>query len=745
MSIIQIDQIISDDCINMETYGVSEMRDGFFDALFLKPEQVDVGEIAEASKATLPLEFEKRHPLSPKDFLPRQLHELRSVARKVTTTRAGINLLKSFTAFFIAYVLCLIPVVREWLGRYDYIMVVSVIINHPARTFGSQVDGAILTIVGTASGLAWGVVGLLLSTSTLAARTGYGGILAIFLALFMASIAYIRTFFIRFYQAVLCAGLAVAFTILAETNSRTIEWSKIRSYAIPWLLGQAIALVINCVLFPDAGNRPLAAAIDKAFKTMQVRMIASILRRTNDSQEALVIPRPRNTRLRRRLAKTFMDMSLAYRDMRIDITITRYHPSDVRELRNLVQGVVRTLLSMETETVLFEDWDNINPVEITVGGPEDSSESSVTTEDNHEYWREDVGRRVASTLSGPTKDVLSCMMEGMRRCHAALMDISHCRRVFGPPSEVSSDIAPVQMRLGDALNAFDTAEARLLASTDIPDAYADHSATVELFVFARHVREAATTIVSLMAKVHEMSLHSNLTRINLPTYPLWKAVYRTNAQVRHDRGGVTAGMYHSTFSEIGKLFDTVKAGEKLDNGQDTTSEAKDKSIPAMEPSIRGQPASRRDKLGYRIWLVLHRLQGFESRYAFKVAILTSVLALPAWISGASQWWHRYEAWWAVCMGWIMLHPRVGGNIQDLVTRASAALLGAAWSDAAYAAGNGNPFVMAAFAAVYMLPMIYRFTQSTHPVRSLALLLNKTNRISDRGSWAVFPLLSSLSS
>lgn len=273
VSIMQIDQIISDDRINMETYGVSEMRDGFFDALFLKPDPVAPEEVAERSKATLPREFEKSHPLSAKHFLPRQLHEIRSVARKVVTTRAGIKLLKSFLAFFIAYILCLIQPVHNWLGRYDYIMVVSAILNHSGRNFGSQIDGAVGTIIGTAAGLAWGVVGLLLSTSTLAAKTGYGGILALFFALFMAGIAYIRSFFIRLYQSVLCAGIAIAFTTLAETSSLDINWPKLRSYAIPWLLGQAIALVVNCIVFPDAGNRLLAVAFDKAFNTMQVSLI----------------------------------------------------------------------------------------------------------------------------------------------------------------------------------------------------------------------------------------------------------------------------------------------------------------------------------------------------------------------------------------------------------------------------------------------------------------------------------------
>lgn len=58
--------------------------------------------------------------------------------------------------------------------------------------------------------------------------------------------------------------------------------------------------------------------------------------------------------------------------------------------------------------------------------------------------------------------------------------------------------------------------------------------------------------------------------------------------------------------------------------------------------------------------------------------------------------------------------RVGGNFQDLVTRSLCGILGAFWGAITYRVGSGNPYVMAVFAAIYMIPMIYRFTQSTHP-------------------------------
>lgn len=58
--------------------------------------------------------------------------------------------------------------------------------------------------------------------------------------------------------------------------------------------------------------------------------------------------------------------------------------------------------------------------------------------------------------------------------------------------------------------------------------------------------------------------------------------------------------------------------------------------------------------------------------------------------------------------------RVGGNFQDLVTRAFFGVLGALWGGLAYGADNGNPYVMAVFAAIYLVPLLYRYTQSSHP-------------------------------
>lgn len=263
-------QLLAESKLDTDTYGITERRDGFFDAFFLKPPSVEYSELMQTVDPTLPDVFRARGSFSVPKMLKKQYAGVKAIAVEVFTTRSGLLLLKSFLAVYIAYILCLIPTVREWLGPYNYMMVVSVIMNHPGRTVGSQIDGTVLSTVGTAAGLGWGAVGLLLSTSTDNARMGFAGVLALFLAIFMAFIAFMRSYFIRLYQLVLCGGIAIVYTCLAEVDGQQVRWSKIYAYAIPWLLGTAISLAVCLIVYPDAGARPLAEVFHRAFGVMLV-------------------------------------------------------------------------------------------------------------------------------------------------------------------------------------------------------------------------------------------------------------------------------------------------------------------------------------------------------------------------------------------------------------------------------------------------------------------------------------------
>ena len=257
MSHLQLEHLLQAVDEDLDTYDIDEMRDGFFDASFYRPLKRHRDDLMQKASLTLPDSFKhKNHPLSVRLFFPQQLREFKAFFFRISSSRAGVRLLKSFLGFFITYVICLIPRSRNWLGRYNYIMAVSAIVNHPGRAIGSQIDGAVLTILGTVAGLGWGSLALYVSTSTFTARSGYGGLLATFLVIFATVIGWLRCICIRFYQAVLSAGFAIAYVCLADT-SENVGWIKVFDYGIPWVLGQAICLIVSLVVFPDAGSRSL--------------------------------------------------------------------------------------------------------------------------------------------------------------------------------------------------------------------------------------------------------------------------------------------------------------------------------------------------------------------------------------------------------------------------------------------------------------------------------------------------------
>jgi hypothetical protein len=202
---------------------------------------------------------------------------------------------------------------------------------------------------------------------------------------------------------------------------------------------------------------------------------------------------------------------------------------------------------------------------------------------------------------------------------------------------------------------------------------------------------------------------------------------RSNAQVRHDRGGLTAGFYFHYKLHLEKTMADLASTAFVPTHRDfrhtptqlpenpleqATSNGRyeDKKMDAGREE--GSPGKQ--KLRYRFWVVLHWFQGYESRFALKATLLTTLISIPAWMADSRGWWNRNECWLAVLAIWVNMHPRVGGNVQDMIIRASCTVLGALWGAFAYAAGGGDPWAIAAFATIFMVPMLYRFSQSSHP-------------------------------
>ena len=410
----------------------------------------------------------------------------------------------------------------------------------------------------------------------------------------------------------------------------------------------------------------------------------------HDSLQTIVgglqFPRQECSSLKSSLAFQLVNLSVVVRDFTLDFTYSHFQPDRVPILRNLIQGVIRPISAIESDTQLFDDL----PI------------------DNDAVSAVSIVRR---RLSEPTRLLLAAMVKCVQSTDVAILRMAGLEPDFRALDEAPAlkDILPALIK---AEQHFDAADALLVNHEDVSAAYED-TAVVKLFLFVHSVRQTADKTEALVNHVIKMQQDSKGWRIQAPSYPCKKAIMRTNAQVRHDRGGLTAASYfraknqlNSTMAELqSRPFVLTVRNQR--EGQGT-----------LHMSDHGEHGTgektANQTFRYKLWEVFHRLQGFESRFAFKVTLVTTLLSIPAWLSQSRAWWIANESWWTVVTVWLMMHPRVGGTMQDLVVRCFCAVIGATWSGLAYRAGNGNPYIMGVFAAIFLIPMLYRFTQSPHP-------------------------------
>jgi len=235
-----------------DTYGVEEHRDGFFDASFFRPLQ----SAPNPEATTTPQSYTQR-PYFP-NVINTCASDLKEILRTALWTHQGVNVAKSLLAYLICYYLCLIPTVQKWLGNYSYFATISVLLNHSGRTFGAQLDGLVLCIFGASLGMGWGCIALELSDRVGPLKDRREGLLEAFLIIFAAVMGLLRSRLVRLYQALMSAGLAVFFMCLVDSDQEHWDKKKLREFAVPFLVGQAVCLAVNVIVFPEAGGREVA-------------------------------------------------------------------------------------------------------------------------------------------------------------------------------------------------------------------------------------------------------------------------------------------------------------------------------------------------------------------------------------------------------------------------------------------------------------------------------------------------------
>lgn len=364
--------------------------------------------------------------------------------------------------------------------------------------------------------------------------------------------------------------------------------------------------------------------------------------------KAITLPRYDSPNVRRDLVWAITDLSDAVRDLTLDLSVTRFRPSDARALRNLIQGVMRSVLTIMPDTDLFDVHRHQNTTPSQLGG----------------NTLDQVVVLIAHYLAEPTRSLLDAMLTAVKTCDATLMDVSGYRRYLGPPPHVSADALLACENITAAMEAFKAADEALLRDPKLPEAYSNHPEVVKLLLFVHPVQMTAERIGSLARKVAAMT--GSPLRLHILSYPFIKSLSRTNAQVRHDRGGLGAGFYFKSKSVLQRTMEDLQSRPYIplrypeqDIGANKGRKRDSDGVQA-DPNPKGMRGLSADPrtLRYKIWKILHHLQGFESRFALKMVIATTTLATPAWLSASRTWYTANESWWAVVLVWLLMDPRV---------------------------------------------------------------------------------------
>lgn len=423
--------------------------------------------------------------------------------------------------------------------------------------------------------------------------------------------------------------------------------------------------------------------------------------------EGLVVPRPYSPETYRNMSLQLVNLSEAVRDMRSEIVLSSLKPGDALCLRNLLQAVIRDIMAIKPDATLFEAESTMRAsgaveadetgnvaidIESTDASDDDTGAPSLASSTTGHLGL------VRDIMAGPARELIDSMTDILLQCDYKLMGIIGNHQLPKSPNDSTNVSFEASLaRLHEAARVFDEADISLIDHPDLPSSYAAHPDLVGLFLFIHPVRQTSESVLKLATKVIEIARQPGKRKFYLPSYPLYKSLYRASPQVRHDRGGVSAGYYFKSKKNIKDAMEKYHT-KPFDPSPDILCGKEERHGKFID--VRG--VAEPEKFRYKAWKLIHRLQKFESRFAFKVVLVTVLLSIPAWTDGR-KWYIENEGWWAVVAAWFMMHPRVGGNTQDLVTRSIAVAIGALWGGLAYSAGGGDPYVMAVFAAIFMVP------------------------------------------
>lgn len=271
--------------------------------------------------------------------------------------------------------------------------------------------------------------------------------------------------------------------------------------------------------------------------------------------------------------------------------------------------------------------------------------------------------------------------------------------------------------------------------------------STDSFLFLRYLRQSAKNMIPVATCVIGMS--TNLRwRIELPHYPLRRALNRLPHRCSIDQGAKSLLHYFETKSDVDDIFEELYNSYTSKHKMETNESNQKGKIKATVRAIDHKDFSLHTTthpLRYKLWLISSQIISYESRWALKIAIVMTFLALPSWLSQSFKWYQEYQCWWAPLSLLILANRRHSGNWPSMGRRIMCALTGVFWGWCANQARHfGSPYVVATFAGLLCFVLSFNFFANNHTKSSFTGLAcfviialepySKSNQLNTAGIW-----------
>ncbi|CAR27169.1 ZYRO0C10516p [Zygosaccharomyces rouxii] len=715
----------------LEDFNLEELRDGFFDARFSKAERVttDEEEVTDTGSSDRGISglWNLGH-----SYGSRVLSKV-----WIDFKNNFIPICKFFIAYFVALVICVDHRSGRWLGHnYRYFLPIAVVIHHPARTIGFQLEMFFSSVIGGVLAMGWSSLAWYISVVRKPTQLHPGGILFASLTLALVLSNWLKELFQRTLYCALTFNIAIIFLhdVSLRQSKQNLEWQIDWDFGMSYLFGMILSLVV-CVLFwPWAGNAEIIDQFTASTDTIRQLLHALTNKDTLQDEETLRI-------LQKKMVDSLnVDLSERYRDFANQFTISRLDTGKLINFRNSLTKLTTPLRILPLTNKLLEGLDfdgfyedlrrqksdRLSKVPPSKNATESStpasppgssslfskkhglsfSSGSMSNQFNIELLRSTFSKRIVLLIFE--------MIEVTENMKTMLETLKNFRICQAKKDEIDNLLGRSFGKLRRKLYHLDKTYKEFVKSDFFSQELLSDEDSVDIFLFLRYIRNSAKNMLEVVECCNELIKDSHW-RISRPSYPLSRAMVRLPLQSAFDEGASNVHHYFETKRDVDQAF------EQLYNSYTSRHKYTKKNAYLAPRAIDHNDFNfhtTQNPWRYKLWKFSTLLVGREMKWTLKVWFVVVFLSLPGWLPVSHRWYQRYQCFWGPLSFYILVNRRFSGRWSIVFLRMACGLIGIFWGWAANQSRHfGSPYVVCTFGGLLVIPcalnyLVYKRTKSS---------------------------------